>query len=374
MSVLLYSLLFLIIIYSTRCCLNENNEIFYKSLHFDSFRVKPFCIFSILCYVYIRAISYDTGADYLAYYHYYISCVKGLYDEWGESREIGFQILINILSSFSESPNCFFAICAIISMGSVIYVSKFFGRAAPYIIFAWALYMFNLSMNLYRQYIALSILLLVYGLLTNKTTFRMILSVCLVVLAFTFHRSSVVGVFVLILIYSFRNKIVNKWVFIMSCIISTIATYSILGNFFSIVGTYSDAYMALNERSYAAGEMLDSMYDKGRLLYVNLVFDIIVIWYGDRVMKYDCNLRYLYYVLAICLIITPLTQQEILMRMRLYLSNIMIVGYGLILYLNKRWFSIKSNLFLYCAVAYHFLYLFVYQNTLLFQSFPIEFK
>ena len=56
--------------------------------------------------VIVRALAYDTGADYLVYYENY------LYNgdtAWGQNREIGFKWLNSILHVFSGSPQLFFA-------------------------------------------------------------------------------------------------------------------------------------------------------------------------------------------------------------------------------------------------------------------------
>ena len=377
MGIILYFVLFLLIILSLyNITRNSQYELSNITFSFKRVHWSFFLIVSIILYTLIRTVSYDTGADYLAYYNHFITRSRNLIDVWGEGREIGYQYLIDFLSSYFGKPNIFFALCSILGIGTLTMVSMKFGKAAPYIVLGWVLYMFNLSMNLYRQYLAMSLIFCALYFLINFSHKRkriMYSSIC-VILAYFFHHSSAIGVLMLILIFMLGKYKIKKWVFISMLLITTISAMTVLSNFFSLVGSYFDAYIAMNDRGYSASEMLDSMYDTGKMAYVNMLCGVIFIWYGDRVLDDNVTLRYFYLIFVICLIITPLTQEEILMRMRLYLTNFSVIGYGLIVYFNKRLYSLKSNLPLFGVVIYQFLYMFIYQNSLLFENFPIQFK
>ena len=150
-------------------------------------------------------------------------------------------------------------------MGALLCVSLKFGKAAPYIVLGWALYLFNLSMNLYRQYIAMSLIFCaLYILLSQKVKKRKLLgaSIC-IILAYFFHRSSLVGVLCVCAVYFLRNHIVNKWILIGALMLTTVASMTVLSHVFSVIGAYSDSYMAMNDRGYMATEILQSQYDVG---------------------------------------------------------------------------------------------------------------
>lgn len=135
----------------------------------------------------------------------------------GEGREIGYRYLVDILSSYCHYPYVFFGFCAFLGMGALLCVSLKFGKAAPYIVLGWALYLFNLSMNLYRQYIAMSLIFYaLYILLSQKVKKKKLLgaSIC-IILAYFFHRSSLVGVLCVFSVYFLRNHIVNKWILLV---------------------------------------------------------------------------------------------------------------------------------------------------------------
>lgn len=327
-------------------------------------------------YVVIRAIVYNTGADYMVYYNHFVTRSHNLIDVWGEGREIGYRYLIDFLSSYFSYPYIFFGFCAFVGMGSLLCISLKFGKAAPYIVLGWALYLFNLSMNLYRQYIAMSLIYYaLYILLSQKVKKKKLLgaSIC-IILAYFFHRSSLVGVLCVFSIYFLRNHIVNKWILIGALLLTTVAYMTVLSHIISVIGAYSDSYMAMNDRGYMASDMLYNQYDFGKMTYVNMLCSAVLIWYGDRVLNSNVVLRYFYLVMAISLIITPITNQEILMRMRLYLTNFAVIGYGLTLYFNKKLYGVSSNILLVIVVLYQIFYMFLYQNSLLLEAYPLQFK
>lgn len=377
MDLILYIILFLLIIAAVqKATKGYDNELSNFKLELKTGKWSFFLCLSFGLYVAIRAIVYNTGADYLAYYNHFVAASHHLLDTWGEGREIGYQYLVDFLSSYFHYPYVFFGFCAFVGMGALICVSLKFGKAAPYIVLGWALYLFNLSMNLYRQYIAMSaIFLALYIILSQHNKKKKILGAFFcIVLAYFFHHSSLVGALGLALIYLFRNYIINKWFLIGILVLTTVASMTVLAHIMSAVGAYSDAYMAMNDRGYMASDMLYNQYDLGKMTYVNMLCSAVLIWYGDRVLNSNAVLRYFYLVMAISLIITPLTNQEILMRMRLYLTNFAVIGYGLTLYFNKKLYNLTSNILLMIAVLFQISYLFLYQNSLLLETYPLQFK
>lgn len=377
MDLILYIILFLLIIAAVQNTTKEfDNNLSNLELDLKAGKWSFFLCLAFGIYVVIRAIVYNTGADYLAYYNHFVASSRHLPDIWGEGREIGYRYLVDILSSYCHYPYVFFGFCAFLGMGALLCVSLKFGKAAPYIVLGWALYLFNLSMNLYRQYIAMSLIFYaLYILLSQKVKKKKLLgaSIC-IILAYFFHRSSLVGVLCVFSVYFLRNHIVNKWILIGALMLTTVASMTVLSHVFSVIGAYSDSYMAMNDRGYMATEILQSQYDVGKMTYVNMLCSVVLIWYGDRVLNINAILRYFYLVMAICFIITPLTNQEILMRMRLYLTNFAIIGYGLTLYFNKKLYNVSSNILLVIVVVYQIFYMFLYQNSLLLEAYPLQFK
>lgn len=376
MDLLIYSVIFALVIYSLAISTRKTDF----QLSCEGFTLKPckyniFIYFSLGCYILLRTFAYNTGADYLAYFGHYMDRANDYINPWGEQREVGYRILIDALSSVIKSPNAFFLICSALGLGTVVKLALKYGKAAPYIVLGWILFLFNLSMNLYRQYIAMAIMLIGYlFLLSNKSRKHLIIASLCGIWAFLFHHSSAVGIVMMVIIYLLRNKQINKWWLIFGICITTVSSMTILKGLIESFGSYSDMYMEMNDRSYMASDMYDSMYDPSKVTYVNMLCSIIIVWYGDKVMRTNSHLRFLYYTLAFSLLVEPLMRQEILMRMRLYLVNFAFIGYGLIVYFSISKFCIKKLFPLLVVVSFHIAYMYVYQNLQLFVDFPLIFK
>lgn len=367
MDLLIYSLLFGILLFTLRgrsvSILGSTNE------KVGSDRKKTIGLLIVLAiYVLIRAFAYNTGTDYMLYYQYYLSEANGVQYWWAEDREIGFRFLVKCLASVSDMPQVFFFVCAILGIGSVVLVSREYAKASPYIVFAWIVFMFNQSNNLYRQYLAFACLLFAYYFFLKKK-YKIFILICII--AYLFHKSALFGVFIISLIYLIRKIQISKWLFIGLILVTTIGADTVFNTVLNQLGAYIDLVMNSLGKSYYAETMEDTVFDKGQMTYVVMVTNIIIIWYSDRVLKSNSNYRFLYYVMAVSFILDPISRQEILMRMRFYALNFMIIAYGLNLYLNKK--NMLKKPLLIMAVSFHFLYYYIYINGNLFVDNPLLF-
>ena len=323
-------------------------------------------LIALAIYVFIRAFAFNTGTDYLLYYQYYISEVNGGTFWWAEDREVGFRFLVRLLASVSDAPQLFFFFSALIGMGSIILVSTKYSKASPFIVLSWILFMFNQSNNLYRQYLAFSTLLFAYYFFLCKKNKVFIL---LCIIACLFHKSALIAICVLSGIYLLRKIQINKWIFIALILFTTIGADMVFNTVLAQLGSYIDLIMDNLGKSYYADTMEDSVFDKGQMTYVIMMSDIIIVWYSDKVLKCNDNYRFLYYVMALSFILDPISRQEILMRMRFYTLNFMVIAYGLNLYLNRRIIFRKPLLTM--AIAFHFAYYYIYINSNLFTYNPL---
>lgn len=368
MDLLIYSFLFAILLFAlckeTACLGDSINEKAYRNN-----KITIVLLIIMALYVLIRTFAYNTGSDYMLYYQYYLSEAHGVQYWWAEDREKGFRFLVKTLSSVSDMPQVFFMVCAILGLGSVVLVSRKFSKASPYIVFAWIVFMFNQSNNLYRQYLAFACLLLAYYFFLSKK-YKIFILIC--TLACLFHKSALIGIFILSLIYLVRKIQINKWIFIGLILVTTIGADAVFNTALNQLGFYIDLVMNSLGKSYYAETMEDSVFDKGQMAYPIMVANIIIIWYSDRVLKSDDTYRFLYYVMAVSFILDPISRQEILMRMRFYTLNFMIIAYGLNLFLNKK--NMLKKPLLIMAVAFHFSYYYIYVNGALFVNNPLIFQ
>ena len=217
-------------------------------------------------------------------------------------------------------------------------VASLYKPAAPFIILVWFTFMFTLSLNLYRQYFAMaSVMAAFYAFfvkegshLENKKNI-LIIGACLL-LAFSFHTSSFMAVlFFAAILYMSRFKI-NKYIFIIVVIVTTISSTTILSSYINLLSNFVTVAQGITDRSYEFSAMLESRWEESRMLYILMICHIVYIIYADKYLSADKNYRLVYYGMVLCFILMPLTNQEILMRIRLYIDCIMVVGVGLTLF------------------------------------------
>lgn len=367
---------FLLLVFSV--LLFNNNQIVKSptfSIHstiFATTNVAKVSILVVLVYIIVRTFAYDTGADYLVYYNHYKNTASGRLDIWGEGRDYFYQQFILFLSAIFSPPQALFCICSILGVTSLILVSKQYGKAMPWIYLAWFIFMFNLSMNIYRQYIAMAFLMLALYMWNIKI--RKIYIIVVLIIAFLFHKSALIGILLLLILYYVAKYRISKWLLIGLVIVTNIAALTILRDLLITYGIYLDLYMDSFGASYYADTMLDSFYEDSTMGYVNMINAIIVIFYSDKVMNGNKHLRWLFYILVFNFILEPITRQEILLRMRLYFTNFMIIGYGYCLYSNFRKHSLAYNFPLIIAFLLQFAYYYFYSLQNLINEYPLQFR
>lgn len=294
---------------------NSSNNILYLGVNFPKYKSNIFVGFCILIYSILLGITYNTGQDYWHYYDHYNSDLRNAYDLWGSGREVGYRWLISLLSSIFSSHVSFFILCAFLNAYVWDKVCSLYGKAASYIMFMWYLVMFPLSLNLYRQYIAMAILMYTYYIFfthydSNKKFSRWnLLVIALLCTAFFFHTSSIIGISMLVLCFLFRKIKINKWFTIFVIIAVTVSSNTILKDLFNSINTIVVLSQDVTGKGYDFEEMLDTVWDESRMQYVVMMFHIIYIWYADKYFKSNSHLNFLYIAMALCFILIPMTQQ-----------------------------------------------------------------
>lgn len=301
-------------------------------------------IVSIIIYSLIIGFAYNTGVDYHHYYEYYVSSVRGRFDYWGEGREIGFQYLIKTLSSISESPAVFFIICSLLNNYAWVKVSSLFGKASWLVMFMLYITLFPLSMNLYRQYMAMAFLMIAFSLLMkrelpfNMKGWDIKITLFLIVLAFFFHTSSIAGLVMYFICYCCRNLNIHRMLLICIVLLTTFLSDTLLVSAFEQFNMIVETFQTVSNKGYGFEEMVDTQWDESRMKYVLMMIHIVYIWYADKVLKVNSKSRFLLYTMVFYFILLPISMQEIMLRIRTYLSPFMAIGIALTLYysLNQK--------------------------------------
>lgn len=337
-------------------------------------------IIGILIYSVLLGVTYDTGVDYHFYHDFYKSEVRGVFDLWGSGREFGYRTLVSFLADIFDSHVAFFMLCAFLNAFVWVKVCRMYGQASFYIMIMWYMYMFPLSLNLYRQYIAMAILMYTYYIFFSQNSMETkrskkiyIQIILLIYVAFLFHTSSIVGVFLILMCFLLKNLNINKWIIISLIIFSTVTSRTILNDLFNSVNSVIIISQSVTGKGYGFDEMLESQWDESRMLYIVMIIHIIYVWYADKIFKYNSHLKFLYIAMCLSFILIPITHQEILLRIRIYLINIMTIAIGVLIY---HYFGRKNSLrpfplfigFLF-DISYSFYNL--YNQGI---AFPLEFK
>lgn len=338
-------------------------------------------IIGILIYSVLLGVTYDTGVDYHFYHDFYKSEVRGVFDLWGSGREFGYRTLVSFLANIFDSHVAFFMLCAFFNAFVWVKVCRMYGAAASCIMIVWYVYMFQLSLNLYRQYMAMALLMFAfYVYFTNDSTKikltlrKYIIVVLLIILAFLFHTSSLIGASLIVACYCLKGVKINKWCVIALIIATTVSSRTLLNVFFNSMNSIVLMSQSVTGKGYEFEGILDSQWDESRMLYMLMLVHIIYVWYADKIFKNNNNhLKFLYITMCFAFIIMPLTHQEILLRIRIYLMNIVTISVGVMIYYYFRNKNGLRHFPLFIAGIIDLSY-FLYNLYNQGMAFPLEFR
>ena len=175
-------------------------------------KVKQNRCFAICCIVIIGLVSglrgYSVGADThsYAYWYTYINSLgwnRAIHDTQIE-MEMGYKIYSLILGEFSSNPRLILFVSSFLIVSSfILFLYKYSDDLFISVLLFMGLNHFFTSINTYRTYIALAIVIWIFPLLLKK---RYISSVLLAFIGFTFHRISAIYAFAVFAGYIFRKK------------------------------------------------------------------------------------------------------------------------------------------------------------------------
>ncbi len=177
------------------------------------------------------ALRHETVGKDTSNYTYYFKQFSGMSWErlWKESLEWGFSFFNKIVSLFTQDPQVFFVITAIVSF-ALIYPTykRLCVDSSLTIILYVTMSTFVMTFSGIRQMLAVCIGFLAYECTRNKKIVPFI--VC-VIIALTFHTSA----FMLVFMYPlYHAKITKKWLFVVVPAIAVIFVFS--KPFFSVIG------------------------------------------------------------------------------------------------------------------------------------------
>lgn len=181
-------------------------------------------ILAVVPFFVVSALRYDVGTDYLKRYVYdYNRMAQGIDVE---NFEVGFKLLIRFCLIFTTNPNILFVITSAIILGLIMTTifTKSKNVILSIVIFFLGGFFFD-SLNLVRQYIAMSLILFGYRFLLKDKKYYLAYLACVIV-AVTMHSTSIVA---LVLVFLNKKEIMNwKWI-IPTCIIILLLNENLMG-------------------------------------------------------------------------------------------------------------------------------------------------
>lgn len=281
--------------------------------------------FAFMASILIRGLAWNTAIDWYWYYEDFAG--KTSYGDI-ERMEILYRYLVVALNYISHKAGIFFILESALIIYSLMKISSLYGKAMPYIMALWYFTLFLLSINIFRQYIALSFIYLAVWSLLNK---KYIFSIVFVLAAVGFHTSAAIVIPIIPLVYFLSLKEIPVYAWIGLVLVSTFASNFML-NFLLNYGILFESIFSMgNGNIYSVLSIAEDMYDNSNM-YILSISNCIVLFFASKILNKYPYFKYFYIASALAFILIPICQHDIFMRMSLYLRICVPVVTGVTLY------------------------------------------
>ena len=210
----------------------------------NNWRFYDYLLLLILCA--FSAIRYGIGSDYFLYKNIFLSSYN-IGNIATNRSGVGFSYLCNFLYTHGMSYEFLIFICSVLTVTSVyIFIKRFSNKPGIAILAYISLGFYTSSFNGFRQYLALSLLLIGFLCLKEKKYFITIIAF---LIAYYIHTSSIIGIAAYLFFYIFKNvKLKFSIMFIVFLVLSSL--YNIV--FFKIVSFFPEYSRYITYDSKAA--------------------------------------------------------------------------------------------------------------------------
>lgn len=260
----------------------------------------------IVIYTLFWGLRYNVGADYSSY--------VSLFYNMNDDIEIGYKTLNRLLKEFGFDYVSVFIITSFFPILSIYIISrkesKLFACLLIYFFFTTSLVFF--TQNGIRQAIALFIMLILISKIKN---IKFISFIIFSAFAVIFHKSAIVPIVLIAILYLVKTIKINKFILISLLIALTIFGRELYDFFFS---RFSFLFELLNYSTY---EENMSNYEKtlelssGMGILLKLCLNSMVIFYQDKLFdKNKTPIYYFYTLFLIGILIEPIIAENFIMR------------------------------------------------------------
>ena len=301
----------------------------------------------------LSAIRYNVGTDYINYYNqFYLMKFNGISEitKYKGNIEIIPAFIRYLTNNIFNNPFIFFYITSAFVIISVFIA---FYKRRKYIPVSYAILMFlclefGSSLNIIRQYMAIGIILIAYTYLENKSKFKFIIAV---IIAGLCHRTA----YSLLIIYplvSIRHKEIQK----IYKILLVIICIGLLIGYDEFLSTLTSISVFERYRAYASNPT-----DIGIGVFIkNLPIFIILLAYGNKLVKYNENNRTYIFLFIIGFILRYIGYiSSYVSRLSLYftVTEIILLPQLICIEKNKdKKFIIKIGLTIYSLIKFILIY------------------
>ena len=164
---------------------------------YDKSNIIIYYLLAALPFILISGIRYGVGTDY--FYRYVTDIQKINLNIPVPDMELGFKLLIKLCLLFSKNYNLFFFITSVIANCIIFYnIKKDSNNKVLSILIYFIAGFFFQSMNMIRQFIAISLIFSSYKWILNFSKKNLIFLVICSIVAFSIHTSSIIAIFILL--------------------------------------------------------------------------------------------------------------------------------------------------------------------------------
>lgn len=284
--------------------------------------------------VLIKGLPYDTQTDWIYYYEHIEAVTAGKLNHWGNHTEPGYRFLINALAFLRMPKMTFFLLCAFLLYYSLLKFSVFFQKAAPLIFLLCFPFLFTTSINLFRQFLSMSLLLLsVYSYLNRKYKESFILFGA----AFLFHIVVIFFPLVIPIEWLCKKYKINKYWIIAILLTNTILGMSVLRPFLEIANSITASLTQMNTHTYNLESLIEEEWEQN-YVWLKTGLAVITILLSDSFKNENRIMSFLFYSCSFYYIISPFCQQLELSRIALLWRIFFpfLLGYMVYSYIKKQ--------------------------------------
>ncbi len=286
-----------------------------------------FASIPIIIYTLFWGLRYDVGADYLNY--------KGYFSFMPEKIEIGYQFLNKILNNLGFNYVSIFIVTSFFPIYTLFFIarkeSKPFAVLLVYFFFTSSLVFF--TQNGIRQSIAL---FFIFILISKIKDSKLPTLITLAILALLFHKSAIVPITFITLLYILKPIRINKYILISLLIILTFTGSKLYDIFFA---KFAFMFELLDYSGYEEniGNYESAVkYDSGFGMILKLIINLIVIYNQDKFLqnKEDKQPIYYFYIFFVIGILLDriIAGNSIFGRMNVYFINSRVIIYAYLCY------------------------------------------